>query len=266
MSERLAPIARRLAAAGVPAVLVTVREARGSTPRDAGTRMLVDEAAIHGTIGGGRLEWAAIARARAMMASGDTQAIMSLPLGPAVGQCCGGHIVLALIALNPTVIDRLAADEAAEAAGLPTVLMFGAGHVGMALVDALQLLPVRVAWYDQRREAPEQASSEDPLAAIEAAPPGAAVVVATHDHPLDFAITEAALLRPDFAYIGMIGSGTKKARFGRGFLAHGHDAALLERLTCPIGGATVRDKRPAVIAALVAAELLTVLLAQAADD
>ncbi|PWR24080.1 xanthine dehydrogenase accessory protein XdhC [Zavarzinia compransoris] len=256
---RLAPVAAGLVAGGVPAVVVTVRDARGSTPREAGTRMVVAGGQLYGTIGGGRLEWAAADRARAMIAAGEAGAVLSLPLGPAVGQCCGGHVVLSLARLDGTMAEAIDRDERALAAGWPTVLLFGAGHVGIALARALAPLPLRLEWYDERENAPATAMREDPLAALAAAPAGAAVVVMTHEHHLDYAITEAALQRPDFAYVGMIGSATKKARFSRGFLANGNAPGLLARLTCPIGGHKLPDKSPPVIAALVAAELLVVL-------
>lgn len=261
MTAALAPVAADLVAGGVPAVVVTVREARGSTPREAGTRMIVTGNRLFGTIGGGRLEWAATDRARLMIETGEPSTILSLPLGPAVGQCCGGHVILSLVQLDGPLAAMMARDEHAEATGWPMVLLFGAGHVGEALARALAPLPLRLRWYDERENAPATAMRDDPLAAIEAAPPGSAVVVMTHEHHLDYAITEAALLRPDFAYVGMIGSATKKARFSRGFIAHGHDAARLDHLTCPIGGHKLPDKSPPVIAALVAAELLAVLLA-----
>jgi xanthine/CO dehydrogenase XdhC/CoxF family maturation factor len=81
----------------------------------------------------------------------------------------------------------------------------------------------------------------------------------THSHDLDYAIAEAALARTDLAYVGLIGSGTKRRRFDRLFTARGRDPRALERLTCPIGDAGVRDKRPEVIAAFTAAEVLQAL-------
>ncbi|PWR21356.1 xanthine dehydrogenase accessory protein XdhC [Zavarzinia aquatilis] len=264
--DGLGPLATALVAAGRVAVLVTVREARGSTPRDAGTCMIVAGDEIFGTIGGGRLEWAAIEKAQGLLASGERNAIMSLPLGPALDQCCGGHVILALARLDKALAASLTREEEAARAGWPVVLLFGAGHVGIALAEALRPLPLGFRWYDERPDAPSPARRDAPLDAIEQAPSGAAIVVMTHDHKLDYGIAEAALLRPDFAYVGMIGSSTKKARFCRGFIANGHDPAALARLVCPIGAGPVKDKRPAVIAAMTAAELLSVLLTQAPLD
>lgn len=260
MSEVLAPVVRALAASGTGAVLITVREAQGSTPRDAGTMMVATLDDIHGTIGGGRLEWRAIERARQMIAQGEAQAVMSLPLGPALDQCCGGHVMLSLERIDAALADRIEAVEAEDRAAWPVVLLFGAGHVGAALARALGPLPLDLAWYDERHDAAPGAMSGDLESIIAAAPPGSAVLVMTHDHPLDFRLAGLALARGDFAYVGMIGSATKRARFVRHLKHAGYDPAIADRLTCPIGGTTVRDKRPAVIAALVAAELLAVLI------
>jgi xanthine dehydrogenase accessory protein XdhC len=150
--------------------------------------------------------------------------------------------------------------------------MFGAGHVGKAIAVAIAPLPLRLAWIDTRAEEfPETMSqgaecvvAADPVARVTTAPAGASVLILTHSHALDFALAEAALKRGDFAYVGMIGSATKRRRFERWYVARGGDVNSLSRLTCPIG-AGLRDKRPAVIAAMVAAELLRGAAAAAAS-
>ena len=258
----LAPALRAMLARGERAALVTVAAARGSTPREPGARMLVGPAATAGTIGGGRLEWDAIARARAM-AGGEE--LLDVPLGPAIGQCCGGHVTLRLEQADAAVLARLQAEEADVAARLPRVLLFGAGHVGKAIASALAPLPLDVLWIDGRAEEFPHAMpgakvrrvvTDSPLDMVAEAPPGACYLVLTHLHALDFQITQAVLKRGDFAYAGLIGSATKRRRFERTFTAQGGDPSVLDRLTCPIGSALHRDKRPEVIAALVAAELL----------
>ena len=271
MSGGLAPALATCVAAGAPAVLVTVVSTRGSTPREAGAAMLVTADRSLVTIGGGRLEWDAIARARALLAEGGSEAWLDLPLGPAVGQCCGGHVVLELRRAGPPELARLEAAEAAATAGLPQVLLFGAGHVGRALASALAPLPLRLRWLDPRpHEFPADPlpgvtmlATPHLLEEVRLAPAGAAWLVLTHSHTLDFEVAGAVLARGDFAHLGLIGSRTKRARFERGWRALGIAPDRLQRLTCPIGG-TLRDKRPAVIAALAAAELL-VTLAQAAE-
>ena len=234
-------------------IRVEVTRSRGSTPREAGATMFVSAEITQGTIGGGQLEYMAIDRARQMLARDETTARMDIPLGPEIGQCCGGRVELTL-----TRVESLPAAPA-----LPQVLIFGAGHVGRALARALALLPLRPILIDQRASELAQASGETrltplPESEIRAAPFGSSYVIVTHDHALDFLLAAEALRRADAPYIGMIGSATKRAQFHRFARNHGTDPA---RLICPIGANTTRDKRPAVIAAFTAAELMTELTA-----
>jgi xanthine dehydrogenase accessory factor len=152
------------------------------------------------------------------------------------------------------------------------VLIFGAGHVGRALAAALAPLPLGVSVIDTRLDAlaglPANVytiNSALPEAQVRDAPAGSGFVVVTHSHGLDFTITEAALARQDAAYVGMIGSRSKRAQFERWFAGQGGDKAMLERLVMPIGG-RVRDKRPVVIAATAAAELAEHLLGESAGE
>ncbi|TRL40052.1 xanthine dehydrogenase accessory protein XdhC [Rhizobium straminoryzae] len=246
-------------------VLVTVTEAKGSTPREEGAFMLVSATACFGTIGGGQLEFMAIENARALL-GGKGKTEMDVPLGPDIGQCCGGRTRLAFQTVTPDVAAALIARMTAESESFAHVVLFGAGHVGQALALALAPLPLRVSVVETRPEAlaglPEGIAARAvalPEAVVDTLPAGSAVVILTHDHALDFLIARAALARGDLAYVGMIGSATKRATF-RHWLARETDGTVsIDRLVLPIGGTAVRDKRPAVIAALVAAELITVL-------
>ena len=252
---------------GTPAMRVLITRALGSTPREAGSAMLVTGDEAVGTIGGGRLEWEAIERARTLLRTGGDRFDLEMPLGPALGQCCGGHVSLRIERADLRVLDELDASERAQAASLPVVLLFGAGHVGQALACALVPLPLRVRWIDGRpgafgRGAPigvEPVSTEAWEREVAHAPPGAACLVLTHSHALDARIASAALERGEFAYVGLIGSVSKRRRFERAFRASGLAEALIAPLVCPIGNRGVRDKRPAVIAALAAAEIIEAL-------
>ena len=248
-------------------ILVTVREAKGSTPREAGTTMLVGPTAIHGTIGGGRLELMAIERARAILSGDEERGPFAVPLGPEIGQCCGGHVTLDLERVDAALRETLERDAKAESDARPDVYLFGAGHVGTALAAALSLLPVRVVVAETRAEwladiAPpaEAVSTAVPEALVRDAKPGSAFIVLTHDHALDFLIASEALKRGDAAYVGMIGSKTKREVFRRQFLEGGGSEADCAKLVTPIGGADLHDKRPAVIAALTAAEVLKAVM------
>ncbi|MFD1746068.1 xanthine dehydrogenase accessory protein XdhC [Rhizobium helianthi] len=245
-------------------ILVTVTGTKGSTPREEGAFMLVSEARCFGTIGGGALEFMAIDNARAQLkGSGQTQ--MDVPLGPEIGQCCGGRTILTFQQVTPDVASDLESRLAAESAAFPRVTLFGAGHVGKALAAALLPLPFQVTVVETRREEleglPNGVETKHvamPEALVKDLPRASAVLILTHDHALDFLIAKEALARSDLAYIGMIGSQTKRATFKNWLARETSGEVSEERLILPVGGTKVRDKRPAVIAALVAAELLTI--------
>jgi xanthine dehydrogenase accessory factor len=245
-------------------VVIEVREAAGSTPREAGAWMLVSPDAIFGTIGGGQLEFMAIDRARQMIADAASADRLDVPLGPEIGQCCGGRVKIDLTLADEALRAEMAERTARADALRPHVYLFGGGHVGRALAEALALLPLKVTVVETRADAvgdlPESVDVEltaVPEDAVRAAPAGSAFIVLTHDHALDFLIVAEALARGDTAYVGMIGSKTKRATFRSWYLkdAGGSEEAAA-RLVCPIGGADLKDKRPAVIAALAAAEVM----------
>ncbi|MGX0903970.1 xanthine dehydrogenase accessory factor [Roseovarius sp. MBR-79] len=257
--------------ASEPSVIrVALTRVRGSSPRDAGTEMFVGAGALWGTIGGGQLEYIAIDAARAMLRDGVLARTLDLPLGPEIGQCCGGRVELSLTRLRAS--DRRDAETRAAQndAALPHVHVMGAGHVGRALADLFQHLPVRCILIDTRpyelalcTAAVERRVSVLPEAEIMAAPPRSAFIILTHDHGLDFLLTAAALDRGDAAYVGMIGSASKRAKF-RAWAKRHAGAQTIDTLTCPIGASGSRDKRPGVIAAFVVAEVMAELTSETA--
>jgi xanthine dehydrogenase accessory factor len=243
-----------------PAVVVEVVAARGSVPREAGTRMLVSAFEVIGTIGGGHLELKAIADARAMLAGAALQPRQHIALGPSLGQCCGGALELQFTPL-----------DAAGPAAWPEVeprfhlQLYGAGHVGRAIVRLLATLPCRVQWIDERdSEFPaeplpphiERVCVEPVEAEVALAPPGAYYLVLTHSHDLDMALAHAILKRGDAGYFGLIGSKTKRARFEHRLRERGIADALLARMVCPIGLSGIAGKEPEVIAVAAVAQLL----------
>ncbi len=237
-------------AAPRPYVIATLLGAQGSTPRDSGTKMVISLDGTCGTIGGGQLEYAVQQRALALLGARKTvQQLENFPLGEKLGQCCGGATSVLLECFQPIA--------------LPTYL-FGAGHVGRALAPILAQLPLALHWVDGRAdEFPEQLPdgvtrhlTDEPLALIADAPPGAAHIIMTHQHPLDFELLEAILRRGDAGYVGMIGSQSKWRRFQLRLAHRGMDAATIATAHCPIGLSAVPGKRPAEIAVSVAAELI----------
>ena len=314
----------QLAERGQAAVLVTVADVAGSAPREAGAKMVVTDEASFGTIGGGQLEHRAMATARILLLQSVAAAsrLEDVPLGPELGQCCGGRAWILFERLDqddrawlarlsafgrgpgwmatrigergkqvfPCLEEALKAGPAAlpdevgndgdvrllgRAAPIPLLLeeirdrrtplyLFGAGHVGRAIVRALAPLPFHVTWVDDRESAfppdpPQEISMalvDPPRFAVDRAPADAYYLVMTHSHPLDQEICEAILRRGDAAYIGLIGSASKRARFAQRLKAMGISEAALEELHCPIGLPGVPGKDPAIIAAAVAADLL----------
>ena len=304
-------------AGGEPSALVTLLAVEGSTPREAGTKMLVWPGGQAGTIGGGNLEHLASDQARRMLGGCARFAVQDYPLGPLLAQCCGGRVRLLIERLDGADADWLAeaarcrdanqsfeihtrivghglqkqvapvldpatdgppvrvngdparAREArpmagdeiveVEAAFAPGVQVFGAGHVGQAIVRALAPLPFQVAWYDSREEMaglPGVTVLEPDVLAEIVGAGGDYTLIVTHDHALDYAFVSAALAGPGTGYLGLIGSRTKRARFFSRLRADGFSDETLARLTCPIGIPELHDKAPEVIAVSVATDLL----------
>lgn len=242
-------------AQGRAAVIVEVAAHRGSVPRETGTRMLVAADMVAGTIGGGHLELQAIAHARA-----GRRDDWAVALGPSLGQCCGGALTLRF---TPLTGEALAAWR--EPPPRFHLQLYGAGHVGRAIVKSLADIPCRVQWIDEREsefpDGPVPAHVEplcvEPVEAeVATAPPGALFLVLTHSHDLDLRITEAILRRGDFGWLGLIGSKSKRARFEHRFVEQGIAPEVIARLVCPIGLPGIVGKEPAVIAVAVVAQLL----------
>jgi xanthine dehydrogenase accessory factor len=257
---------RRWHESGIPAVLVEIAGAAGSTPRETGAAMAVTTDRIAGTIGGGQLEWLAMAEARKLLGSEGQSRTMTVALGPQIGQCCGGRVELLFSRIEGKVLDRLASAAKAERTGENQVYIFGAGHTGTALAQTMAPMPFDVRLIDPRPDAlmvddsrVKKIAAAVPESVVAEARPGSAFAVMTHEHSLDFLITAEILKRGDAAYCGMIGSATKRELATRWMAENGYDAAAVTALTCPIGGSDVRDKRPQIIALLTAAEIVRAL-------
>ena len=253
----------RLVEAHGRAVLAEVVATKGSTPREEGAFMFIlPGGAICGTIGGGNLEWRAIAAAQAMLEKGETRRDIRQSLGPDLGQCCGGQVMLALTSHATADLPRIRERAAGESDPRRVLQLFGAGHVGRAIVLALAPLPFRLVWVDDRPEIfpshipANVALRDDPLAAMAAAGPGSFALILTHSHTLDLQLADAGLRNGEIAHLGMIGSATKKARFRKRLMEMGWDGEALSRLHCPIGVEGLASKLPAAIAASVATDLL----------
>lgn len=234
------------------AIYIEITATRGSTPRDAGTAMKVTASQSQGTIGGGALEHQAIATARRMLQDGSVELSQTLPLGPNLGQCCGGAVTLRFAR------DARTTDPEIPPA-LPPVLhsepqdlwLWGAGHVGRAIVANSPKGAFHITWVDQSadRFPAHIPSGVSPLPAADMprlatrAPLTAHHLIFTYSHDIDLALC-AALLDRTAASIGLIGSDTKWARFRKRLRAAGRDPAPI---ICPIGDKSL-GKTPDAIA------------------
>ncbi len=308
------PTIERFIAEHGSAVLVTLAGAQGSSPREVGARMVVrPDGAFSGPIGGGALEWIALAEAQAMLARAEQFRRLDKALGPDLGQCCGGRVRVTLERFDARDRADVAALASAERAGrlvtvanvaegrrpvrqvagageistpadtaykrlrdgrivecfsedLTQLYLFGAGHVGRALVLALAPLSFAVSWVDPRPGAfPSHIPGNvtclgeaEPAQVLARAPDGALVAVMTHSHALDLDLVTAALKSQRFGYVGLIGSATKRARFVSSMSKLGLVNTDIDRLVCPIGLQQIQDKAPAAIAASIVAQLLIV--------
>jgi xanthine dehydrogenase accessory factor len=283
--------------------MISVVACEGSAPRGAGTRMVVTADRLLGTIGGGQLEFRAIEQARTILDHpAGTWRVQDYPLGPLLGQCCGGRVRLLVEHIDPAALDwlpqadgdsvlvtRLAAGAVVRlvAPGVAPVpvsargalpgpgaqfvevvgrrrrplWLFGAGHVGQAIARHGATLPLRLAWFDTRPEFAEiegvtVVSTDSVESCVAQAPDDTAIVILTHDHGLDYRLALAALQRSPVAFVGLIGSATKRARFMARLERDGVAPAVRARLTCPIGLREVPGKEPDVIAIATLAQLL----------
>ena len=285
--------------AGEPCAMVSVLRVEGSAPREAGARLVLTGRGFHGTIGGGALEWRALAEAQKKMTRGRSVTLTMHALGPELGQCCGGRVELLTEVFDQTALDAVRKLAIAESLGAfatechlqsdhvvriiaqtlapdskimiehfgedrRPLYLFGSGHVGRAVVLALAPLPFAIRWIDPRPDAfpaavpmnADPVMAANPVAELEAAPSGTFLLVMTHSHALDLAIIDQAIRDERFAYVGLIGSASKRARFLSRLRQAGVAEGRLAALRCPIGLRGITSKEPAIIAASTVAELL----------
>lgn len=249
---------------GSDCVLVQVERIEGSAPREAGAAMVVTRHSACGTIGGGHLELKSIALAREQLEQRKPGFTRRFPLGPSLGQCCGGVAYIRFdfcpAGVVPPQVPVLVPRP------LFHLILFGAGHVAQALVQVLATLDCSITWVDSREQqfppmVPEQVSvefSEHPADEVRNAAPGAFYLIMTHSHALDLTIVEQVLKRGDAGFLGLIGSKTKRVRFERKLADKGFSPAQIAGMTSPIGAAGIDGKAPGVVAIAAAAQLLEV--------
>ena len=286
---------------GQGCTLVMIANVRGSSPRDAGAFMIVDKDNMTGTIGGGALEFQAIELARALPWQSSETGFMrhwrDYALGPNLGQCCGGHVTLLFEYYSPKMLADLqklmreggtlfhnhTSDElpylcdtapylyhnqprsltTAPTSSQDYLYIYGAGHVGRALMDVTSGLGLRRIWVDDDKarfpaeSAPdsERVIAKDMSIIAHHAPANSYHIILTYSHQIDEEIVRAVLTKNAFLQLGLIGSQTKAARFKSRFQKAGLSDEVIDRMICPIGLADIRSKKPAHVALSIAGQI-----------
>ena len=244
--------AHQLSQQGKAYVMVTLVGVTGSTPRNSGTKMVISLDESFDTIGGGHLEHKAIKHAHKLLADGkECQHLEHFQLGSNLGQCCGGSASLLFECFEQARVN---------------IMLFGAGHVGQALIPLLAALPCKVTWVDNRAEQfpaqmPEYHNistclSDNVADEVSNMPTNSYYIVMTHNHQLDFDITQKILQRGDFSYLGLIASQTKWRRFQQRYKHREIASSQVTRMNCPIGLSNVPGKLPMEVAISVAGEVI----------
>ncbi|MCY4228417.1 MAG: xanthine dehydrogenase accessory protein XdhC [Gammaproteobacteria bacterium] len=235
-------------------VLITVLNVTGSGPREAGAKMVVTDDEAFDTIGGGNLEYQAIAKARNLLDQGERTVFSeSFSLGKDLTQCCGGSVEL-LFECMPACKVQIA--------------LFGAGHVGSCLSRILSELPYRVSWLDNRESLVSEICDQglpanldiqcfsQPEAAVEKLPRNSIFLILTHSHELDMELVEAVISRGDARFCGLIGSKSKAGKFRGRLRRKGFTNEEIESLACPVGLPNVGGKKPMEVAVSIAAQVI----------
>jgi len=233
-----------------PWVMATVIGTKGSTPRDSGSKMVITDDELFDTVGGGKLEFLIIQKARELLLTGENQHTFEhFPLAAKSQQCCGGVMNVLLECFAEHTQD---------------VHIFGAGHVAKALVSILGQLNMRIFWVDSRanefpQEVPSNTSIQhypDVLEHVNRIKPHAYTIILTHDHILDYQLVEALLDRKDCQYIGLIGSKTKALRFQKRLRSASFSSEAISSVNCPIGLPEIDGKQPMEVAVSISAQLI----------
>jgi len=241
----------RLRQMGRSHVLVTVVAARGSTPQDVGAKMVVtDTGRETGTVGGGRIEAAAIEYAQKLLTGARAERLVKWNLQRDIGMTCGGEM-------------QLYFDVCAGSSAWP-IAIFGAGHVAQALVPVLAPLDCRLFCFDTRADwiarLPKAANvlaetRSDPAAAVREIPAASFVLILTQGHATDLPVLKAVLEARSFPFIGVIGSRSKRATLERELRESGLPDELVSGFECPLG-LPIGGNHPQEIAISIAAGLL----------
>ncbi len=230
-----------------------ILDVKGSSPNNIDDIILISQDTIFGTIGGGNLEYLVIDEAKKILDKKVKNKILSIPLGPGIGQCCGGYVQIEL-SLHKNSKDALK-NESLKKNIKPNLYIFGSGHIGQAIISKLENINFNTFIIDSREDYLNMTNIKDinyllskkPWEIVSKLDDNSYFIVLTHSHDFDFKILNA-VLKKNNTFVGLIGSVTKKKRFYKRLINNGHNKSIVEKIECPIGIDIGNSKDPNEIA------------------
>ena len=236
----------------------------GSVPRNLGTFMLITSKYLFGSIGGGQLEYTIIEKAKKILKENisEKNQILNIPLGPSIGQCCGGFVQVEITKYSNG--NQSLKNEKILISKSDNLYIFGAGHIGQELSKRSIDLDFNVHLIDSRNNYLKMLKEkkvtpiyvEFPWMLIKNLPKKSYYIILTHSHDYDFKIINEILNINSFQFIGLIGSKTKMKRFSNRLIKLGHNQSIINNVECPIGLKNISSKKPAEIAISIIGRLL----------
>ena len=236
---------------------------KGSSPNKIDDIILISNDTIFGTIGGGNLEYLVVKEAKRLIDNKINKKSLNIPLGPGIGQCCGGYVQIKL-SLHNNSSDALKNEKLYDDANT-NLYIFGAGHIGQAIIKKLENINFNTFLIDSREDFLKMKNinninyllSKKPWEIVHRLKDNSCFVVLTHSHDYDLKILNE-VLKKNFTFLGLIGSKTKKNRFFKRLIDNGHNKSLVEKIECPIGINIGNSKEPDEIAFSIITRLISI--------
>ncbi len=244
-------------------VKAKITEVKGSSPNNLDDIILISTDTIFGTIGGGNLEYLVIEEAKKLLNKSIPNKVMNIPLGPGIGQCCGGYVQIKL-SLHNNSEDALKNENIIDIVK-PNLYVFGSGHIGQALISKLKNINFNTFIIDSREDFLKMTNIKDvnyllskkPWEIVSKLDDNSYFIVLTHSHDYDLKILNE-IIKKNNIFVGLIGSLTKKKRFYKRLIDNGHNKSLVEKIECPIGIDIGNSKDPNEIAFSIITRIISI--------
>ncbi len=244
-------------------VKAKIIDVKGSSPNNLGDIILISQDTIFGTIGGGNLEYLVIDEAKKILDKKIENKTLSIPLGPGIGQCCGGYVQVKLSLHENS--EKALKNENLTDINKPNLYIFGSGHIGQALISKLENIDFNTYIIDSREDYLKMTNikvinyllSEKPWEIVSKLDDNSYFIVLTHSHDYDLKILNE-ILKKNNSFVGLIGSLTKKNRFYKRLISNGHNKLEVEKIECPIGIDIGNSKDPNEIAFSIITRIISI--------